>query len=277
MQPGRSLSACQHAFASLITRTQQQTVPMQPQDQALKRLKRPYSMGDAASPLAREIQPRPPVMNTINGQQQQIPGPVTMSPIEPPRKKRGRPTKSEFERRQAEARERGEVWPKPRNKPKAQRTSTEGGDASAMQGTSTMDETGPEGAGSVVTAGSGEDSSIASAPPASMLYAPGPSSGTPHMSSGQRPSLPYEGMMQSAGQAQDDSRAEGDMNPEPRLPQYQPQQPLIPGMRSHGQMPDPSGLQSRGPQGHVQPYSPQISHPYHPAYQVEDRTPGSRQ
>ena len=257
-------------------------MPAPSQDPASKRLKRPYSMGDAtlASPLAREIQPRPPTFSTVNGLPQTLPsGPVTIGPIEPPRKKRGRPTKSEFERRQAEARERGEVWPKPRNKGKVQRTSAEGieGSTSAAAAASSApaDETVVEGGGSVATAGSGEESSMASAAPQSMMYPPStPGSAPPSSPAGQRRGPPYEVMMSPAGQAH-----QGEPTPlETEGGPVQPPQNLLAELRPQSQISRGPSLQQRPPhhQGPFPPYGPALTHQF-PGYQMEERQPGSRQ
>lgn len=131
---GRSVSACQQAYNSLASRMS--LPPPQPSPlgtiEPPRNLKRPYvSLGEIPSNSPRDIQPRPPTMfQPMNGQQQLI-FPPPMAPVSPvtlPPKKRGRPTKAEWEQRQAEAQERGEVWPKPR-KAKA-RPSTEAGESS---------------------------------------------------------------------------------------------------------------------------------------------------
>ena len=258
-------------------------MPAPAQESASKRLKRPYSMGDAtaASPLTREIQPRPPTFSTVNGLPQPLPGPVTIGPIEPPRKKRGRPTKSEFERRQAEARERGEVWPKPRNKGgKTPRTSTEGMEAgtSAAAATSSSapgDEMAVEGGGNVATAGSGEESSMASAAPQSLMYPPStPGSAPPSSPAGQRRGPPYEAMMSPAGQAHHSEPAPLETEGGP----VQPPQSLLADLRTHSQMPRGAPLHQRPPhhQGPFPPYPPPLT-PHFQGYQMEERPPGSRQ
>ena len=128
--PGRSVSSCQNAFNALLARSQPNPMAAPMTDPTGRRLKRSYAAGEGStSGAAREIQPRPPSFSSVNGQQQIVaPAPIAMSPVEPPRKKRGRPTKFEYEKRAAEAKERGEVWPKPR-KPKTPRTSMEGVEA----------------------------------------------------------------------------------------------------------------------------------------------------
>ncbi|KAI4145576.1 MAG: hypothetical protein LQ340_006232, partial [Diploschistes diacapsis] len=282
---GRSVSSCQHAYNALVARTQQQPLgPVPPQDPALKRLKRPYSMGDAASTLSltRELQPRPPTLSTVNGQPQGPPGPVTMSPIEPPRKKRGRPTKSEFERRQAEARERGEVWPRPRNK-KTQRASAEGPEAGASAAAAPSSAPGEEnvaeGATGITAAGSGEESSATSAAPTAMMYPPGtPASAPPSSPAGQRRGQLYEGMMPPAGQAQHGEprsmKVEG--GPEARLASAQPQQNMLADLRSYGPTTRGPPLQQRPSPGQFPPYGSPIQHQFQ-AYQMDDRQPGPRQ
>ena len=237
-------------------------------------------MGDAASgpPLTREIQPRPPAFTTVNGIPQPTPGPLTMSPIEPPRKKRGRPTKSEYERRQAEARERGEVWPKPRSKNKAQRPSTEGAEptpSSTGAGPSaTGEEAGGEGRGSVATAGSGEESSVTSAPPTAMMYPPStPGSAHPPFPSGQRRGPPYEGLMQPAGQVpqQHETRPmDAEAGPEARITQVLPPQNILADLRPLGPMSRGPPLQPRGPVGQFAPHGSAL--PYQmPNYPPEER------
>jgi hypothetical protein len=142
--PGRSVSSCQQAYSSIAARIGQPAPPPPPASQPSpigsadfpRGAKRPYSsLGDAMSnlPAARELQPRPPGYSGMNGQQLLFPQPAPMAPVAPQRKKRGRPTKAEWERRAAEAQERGEVWPKPR-KAKA-RPSTEGGESSKSAST----------------------------------------------------------------------------------------------------------------------------------------------
>jgi hypothetical protein len=142
--PGRSVSSCQQAYSSIATRIGHPPPPAPPPSQPSpissadfpRGAKRPYSsLGDATTnlPAARELQPRPPGYPGMNGQQPLFPPPAPMAPVAPQRKKRGRPTKAEWERRAAEAHERGEIWPKPR-KAKA-RPSTEGGESSKSAST----------------------------------------------------------------------------------------------------------------------------------------------
>lgn len=77
---------------------------------------------ERANAAGRELQPRPPLFPGYNAPAG--PAGFRFSTLEPPpRKKRGRPNKEEFERRAAEARARGEEYPKRRTK--AQKRSAE--------------------------------------------------------------------------------------------------------------------------------------------------------
>ena len=208
-----------------------------------KKLKRTFPGGEAGpASTVRDIQPRPPSFSSVNGQQQMLaPAPIAMTPVEPPRKKRGRPTKSEFEKRQAEARERGEVWPKPR-KSKTPRTSMEGVEATGA----------PSGAG-VASITTGPDATpegpqrpasmggLASGPaPTAVMYAPS----TPGMpvppspSSGKMATRPGEGVMQPGSQVQHEEMraARSSGHPEAQLTEFQMSQNLLAGLRQHGQM-----------------------------------------
>ncbi|KAL8872672.1 MAG: hypothetical protein Q9174_001735 [Haloplaca sp. 1 TL-2023] len=128
---GRSVSQCQKAYESLLSRMYQ--IPPQPlgpilqpsPSSALSR-KRPTVGGDSSMGPNRELQPRTPVFSTVND-------PVE-SPAYPPgltdsgdqrKKKRGRPSKAEAEVKAAEYAARGEPYPPPR-KSKQSKTSAEG-------------------------------------------------------------------------------------------------------------------------------------------------------
>ncbi|MCJ1472868.1 hypothetical protein MMC13_001517 [Lambiella insularis] len=111
---GRSVAACQHAYQALFHRIPFAAEPLH------KRPRRPPSLSDAPPVTERFLQPRPAGFAPVNG-------PDQISPTTEegkPRKKRGRPSKEEHDRRVAEAEARGEVYPKPR-KPKTPRPSTE--------------------------------------------------------------------------------------------------------------------------------------------------------
>ena len=92
------------------------------QDPKAGRPKRPLPTGEmTTTPTERIIQPRPVTFASVNG-----PGQISPSADDgKPRKKRGRPSKEEHDRRVAEAEARGEVYPRPR-KPKTPRPSMEG-------------------------------------------------------------------------------------------------------------------------------------------------------
>lgn len=123
---GRSVSACQNAFHIVSQRVYDRTHETPPfiiqQDPKARRPKRPLPTGETTTtPTERIIQPRPVTFASVNG-----PGQISPSADDgKPRKKRGRPSKEEHDRRVAEAEARGEVYPRPR-KPKTPRPSMEG-------------------------------------------------------------------------------------------------------------------------------------------------------
>ncbi|MCJ1433815.1 hypothetical protein MMC27_003180 [Xylographa pallens] len=113
---GRSVAACQNAYSALLQRSS--SFPGEP---VHKKPRRPPSFGDPPPVTERFLQPRPPGFAPVNGPELISPTTDEMKP----RKKRGRPSKEEHDRRVAEAEARGEIYPKPR-KPKTPRPSTEG-------------------------------------------------------------------------------------------------------------------------------------------------------
>ncbi|MCJ1248283.1 hypothetical protein MMC30_005500 [Trapelia coarctata] len=122
----RSVSACQNAFQLLSQRTYDRTHDTPPfifqQDPKARRPKRPFPTDETTTtPTERMIQPRPVTFASVNG-----PGQISPSADDgKPKKKRGRPSKEEHDRRVAEAAAKGEVYPRPR-KPKTPRQSMEG-------------------------------------------------------------------------------------------------------------------------------------------------------
>lgn len=117
------MAACQNAFQQLSQRAHETPPSAAQEDPKVRRpLKRPLSTGETTTtPTERMIQPRPVTFAAVNG-------PGQISPLADdgkPRKKRGRPSKEEHERRVAEAEARGEVYPRPR-KPRTPRPSMEG-------------------------------------------------------------------------------------------------------------------------------------------------------
>ncbi|KAI9799708.1 MAG: hypothetical protein M1825_004443 [Sarcosagium campestre] len=124
---GRSLRSCQNAFhglralhsASAYTAvTSAAPSPLSYQAVASEQInprKRPLSIKEQSSPAGRTLQPRPPAFSPLNGPVYQ---PVPAEDLsQPPKKKRGRPSKAEAEFRAAEAAARGEPYP-PRRSPK---------------------------------------------------------------------------------------------------------------------------------------------------------------
>ena len=80
--------------------------------------KRPLPPGEPSAPVARTLQPRPSGRGPSNGDgnplSQPSPGDTTG---EPARKKRGRPSKAELNRRRAAAEARGEIYQPPKRRP----------------------------------------------------------------------------------------------------------------------------------------------------------------
>jgi len=113
---GRSVAACQNAYSALFQRSSSITG-----EPVHKKPRRPPSFGDPPPVTERFLQPRPAGFAPVNGPELISPTTDEMKP----RKKRGRPSKEEHDRRVAEAEARGEIYPKPR-KPKTPRPSMEG-------------------------------------------------------------------------------------------------------------------------------------------------------
>ena len=266
-------------------------MPAPATDPAGKRLKRNFPTTDTGTPstisTVRDIQPRPLSFSSVNGQQQMIaPAPIAISPVEPPRKKRGRPTKSEFERRQAEARERGEVWPKPR-KPKTPRTSMEGVEATGA----------PSTAGSTSAAAGMEAPPESSQRPPSMggpgsgpaptavMYASHtPGMGVPPSPSGKKQKQVVEGIMPPGGQIQHEEMraAQGSAAPEAQhMSEFgQMSQSLLQGMaglRQHPQMAGSPHMQQTGTGSSTPMQSPYGPTTTFPGFPVDERPPEQRQ
>lgn len=127
------MSACQKAYNHLLGLTHPSTgypVPYRPTNYAeqkplmVKPKKRPYG-SDGSMAVDRIIQPRTSEFSAVNENYQSPLHPAAPNPGgEPPKKKRGRPSKAEYEVRVAEYAARGEPYPAPR-KSKASRHSTE--------------------------------------------------------------------------------------------------------------------------------------------------------
>lgn len=127
------MSACQKAYDHLLSLTHPSTVyPMpyrptnyvEPKPLMVKPKKRPYG-SDGSMAVDRIIQPRTSEFSAVNETYQSPLHPAAPSPGgEPLKKKRGRPSKAEYEVRVAEYAARGEPYPAPR-KSKASRHSAE--------------------------------------------------------------------------------------------------------------------------------------------------------
>ena len=127
---GRSVSACQKAFEHLITNpTTAFPFAIRPPVNAdpkvtPKQRKRQYPSGEGPMAVDRIIQPRISDFSAVNEPFNPQSTPITPGPGEPPKKKRGRPSKAEYEIRLAEYAARGEPLPPPR-KPKTPKRSAE--------------------------------------------------------------------------------------------------------------------------------------------------------
>ncbi|KAH0536211.1 hypothetical protein FGG08_006893 [Glutinoglossum americanum] len=140
---GRSLNSCQNAFRSLLEApspapaSRRRTIAgpqgvLPPPNGSPNSKKRPYPAADVPT-TSRSIQPRP-IAAALNGES---PGPGEVStsfqgvsadadPNQPPRKKRGRPTKAETEAKRQAAALKGEIYPPPKQQ-KTPRSSISGG------------------------------------------------------------------------------------------------------------------------------------------------------
>lgn len=127
------MSACQKAYDQLLSVTHPSAVyPMpyrptnyaEPKPLMVKPKKRPYG-SDGSMAVDRIIQPRTSEFSAVNESYQSPLHPAAPNPGgEPLKKKRGRPSKAEYEIRVAEYAARGEPYPAPR-KSKASRHSAE--------------------------------------------------------------------------------------------------------------------------------------------------------
>ncbi|KAK3169379.1 hypothetical protein OEA41_008762 [Lepraria neglecta] len=130
----RSVSACTKAyslFQSLPATTIAPHQPLgsyeQPPPAAKPKKKRPHPSEGSPTIADRTLQPQLSNFPSVNAPSDPVAfqtAPSTTSG-EPPRKKRGRPSKEEFDKRVAEAAQRGEVYPPPRKR-KTPRSSAEG-------------------------------------------------------------------------------------------------------------------------------------------------------
>lgn len=130
LEPGRSVSACQKAYDHLLSNPStifplslRSTVNPDPKGTPKQR-KRQYPSGDGPMAVDRIIQPRISDFSSVNDPFNAPPPPAATAPGEPPKKKRGRPSKAEHEIRMAEYAARGEPPPPPR-KPKTPKRSAE--------------------------------------------------------------------------------------------------------------------------------------------------------
>lgn len=127
---GRSVSACQKAYEHLLSNpstnfpiTLRPTINADPKVTPKQR-KRQYPSGDGPMAVDRIIQPRISDFSSVNEPFNPPSAPTSAGPGEPPKKKRGRPSKAEYEIRLAEYAARGEPLPPPR-KPKTPKRSAE--------------------------------------------------------------------------------------------------------------------------------------------------------
>ncbi|KAI9887679.1 MAG: hypothetical protein M1823_000543 [Watsoniomyces obsoletus] len=178
LPPGRSVRSCQNAFQTLLNTSAATTLmPFgQPGQPGLTGMvpppsgrKRALPAKDPATPGNRALQPRPTAFATLNGDQSVLmqPSPGDGDAIQPPKKKRGRPSRAEVEARAAAAAARGEVYPpvksprtpKPAARPAERRSLAGHEDLSHLAGMGTMvgvpgAATTPAGVSTVLTPGS---------------------------------------------------------------------------------------------------------------------------
>ena len=130
VQSGRSVSACQKAFEHLLNNpTTTFPLVLRPPVNAETRVtpkqrKRQYPSGEGPMAVDRIIQPRISDFSSVNEPFNPPLASTAAVPGEPPKKKRGRPSKAEYEIRLAEYAARGEPLPPPR-KPKTPKRSAE--------------------------------------------------------------------------------------------------------------------------------------------------------
>ncbi|KAI9847781.1 MAG: hypothetical protein M1837_001674 [Sclerophora amabilis] len=123
LPPGRSLKSCkktfqylmgESAFAPSFTNAPSQSM-LSGGAKAPNPRKRPLPPKETSTPGARNLQPRPLAFSSMNGNEG---SPYQFSPNEdpnqPPKKKRGRPSKADQEARAAAAAARGELLPTPK-------------------------------------------------------------------------------------------------------------------------------------------------------------------
>lgn len=143
------MSACQKAFERLLSHsstgfpvTYRPPDHPEPKAPAPKPKKRGYASGDGSMAVDRIIQPRISEFSAVNESfSSPHPPPAPVPTGEPPKKKRGRPSKAEYEIRLAEYAARGESYPAPR-KSKTPRHSTESYAPTAVMFPPTTAETG---------------------------------------------------------------------------------------------------------------------------------------
>ncbi len=164
------MSACQKAYEHLLSNPSthfpislRPTVNPEPKGTPKQR-KRQYPSGDGPMAVDRIIQPRISDFSSVNEPfHPPAAAPPAAGPGEPPKKKRGRPSKAEYEIRMAEYAARGEPLPPPR-KPKTPKRSTERHAPTATMFTPTPGGTG-EG-GSLMTPTAVDAGSVAGTHPA---------------------------------------------------------------------------------------------------------------
>ncbi|MCJ1392340.1 hypothetical protein MMC18_005207 [Xylographa bjoerkii] len=198
---GRSVAACQNAYSALFQRSSSITG-----EPVHKRPRRPPSFGDPPPVTERFLQPRPVGFAPVNGPELISPTTDEMKP----RKKRGRPSKEEHDRRVAEAEARGEIYPKPR-KPKTPRPSMEG------QGVETVEVLGVGAATAIMFT------------PNKTIYAP-PTSPT------SRKKVPDNDTIESATTpagrvSHEEQRAAESAPAEPHMTEFGPRESVLPGAR----------------------------------------------
>lgn len=111
------MKSCQLAFKDLLSVPAVGSVQGQVSESSPSNpKKRPVpSSADSPATVARAIQPRPSFIASINGQNDPMMHNIAAERgDEPPKKKRGRPSKADLEQRMAEAEARGQPYPSPK-------------------------------------------------------------------------------------------------------------------------------------------------------------------
>ncbi|MCJ1383596.1 hypothetical protein MMC17_006710 [Xylographa soralifera] len=238
---GRSVAACQNAYSALFQRSSSI-----PGELVHKKPRRLPSFGDPPPVTERFLQPRPAGFAPVNGPELISPTTDEMKP----RKKRGRPSKEEHDRRVAEAEARGEIYPKPR-KPKTPRPSIEG------QGVETVE---------VLGGGA----------PTAIMFTPNKTIHVPPTSPTSRKKVPENVAIETATTpagrvSHEEQRAIENAPLEPHITEFSPRESLLPSLRQRAVMTEGTDIEM----GSTAPAANSASVPAEGVYGAEHRHPFS--